>query len=671
MRRRFIFVFGMMLMLSGGSGTLMAQEDPIQENPNAVMDTVVVTASRQEEPTARVPAHVTVVKAEDIENSTAQNVAEVLSMIGGAHVMDTGGNRRNYWVDIRGFGESSPQNLLLLVDGRRVNLPDLSGPDWNLIPLERIERIEVVRGSRGTTLYGDNASQGVINIITKEGRRLEGNVSAKYGSYNTFKGNGSISGASERISYDLTVGYLESDGYRDNSDSQAKDIGTNVKIDPSDWVRLHFSAGYHYDDTRNPGSILESQFDAGADRTDTFSPDDFSEVDDYYFKAGLGFDILTGDAFNLEASFRNRDKKLYGSSAAYWFEADTETDIFSLSPQLVFREDFDGISNRVILGGDYIMAKQDYDNHSEYFGFPSEIVADLKKENTAFYVQDELGIGRQWSLSGGYRLDRVVFKYEPATPVDTRTFDEEGYNAGINYSFGSNSHIYANYSHSFRYPVLDEQFYYFNSTLDTTMEPQTSNEYELGVSIGFLEGLAVSVNLFRIETEDEIFFNFYSGYNENLDGDTTRQGVELGLTWQWKALTLNGTYTRMNIDIDSGQFDGKEFPFVPDQKATAKANLRLGYGLSVGLDAVYIGESVLVSDFRNEYDKVDGYTVVNAKLQYAWRQLTFFADLNNIFNEEYSAFSGLGYNSSYAVEPGYFPAPDFNFLVGVTGRFGS
>ena len=96
----------------------------------------------------------------------------------------------------------------------------------------------------------------------------------------------------------------------------------------------------------------------------------------------------------------------------------------------------------------------------------------------------------------------------------------------------------------------------------------------------------------------------------------------------------------------------------------------MGGGLTLGLDTQYVGESVLVGDLNNDYRKAEAYTVVNAKIRYDWRKLTFFADLNNIFSEEYSAFSGLGYNASWAVEPGYYPAPDFNVLVGVTARFG-
>ena len=84
------------------------------------------------------------------------------------------GNRRNYRVDLRGFGETAQSNTLVLVDGRRINQADLSGTDWALIPIDRVKRIEIIRGGRGSILYGDNAAGGVISARTKS------HVQAKY-----------------------------------------------------------------------------------------------------------------------------------------------------------------------------------------------------------------------------------------------------------------------------------------------------------------------------------------------------------------------------------------------------------------------------------------------------------------------------------------------------------
>jgi iron complex outermembrane receptor protein len=159
--------------------SLFAEEQTLEE--------IVVTATRYEEKTFSVPASVTVISEEDIRDSTAQTIPDLLRTAVGIHVNDITGNGRSFTVDLRGFGETASLNTLVLVDGRRVNEPDLSGVDWTVIPLERVERIEIIRGGSGSVLYGDNAAGGVINIITKEGDTLKGGGEIATGSYSTFK----------------------------------------------------------------------------------------------------------------------------------------------------------------------------------------------------------------------------------------------------------------------------------------------------------------------------------------------------------------------------------------------------------------------------------------------------------------------------------------------------
>ena len=668
MRRIGIISF-LMMMLAMLPAMVFAANQTGDTN-KVTMTEVVVTASRQDEAVAKVPADITVITAQQIEASTAQNVPEVLRSLAGVHISDISGNQRNYTVDLRGFGESSQQNILLLVDGRRVNLPDLSGPDWNLIPLDRIARIEVVRGSRGSVMYGDNATAGVINIITKEGRGLEGQASIKYGSYGTYKGGANLSGAHGRVGYDISANYADSDGYRDNSASQSQDLGANLRLDPNDKLRLQLSGGYHYDDTRNPGALFASDFAAGAKRTDTKYPDDFDKTNDYYAKAGLELDMLSNDMFKLETSYRNRDKSVFGSSVAGWFAADTQSEIYIASPQLIFREDFQGVSNQVILGLDYTQNAQDYDSQSVFYGSPSQIVGTLEKQNIAYFIHDELGIGKNWSLSGGYRMDRANFTYDFGAK-SKKTLDEEAFDVGINYALGPRSHLYGSFARGFRYPVLDEQFNYATSTVDMSLQAQHSKDVEIGATLEVVPGLLITMNLFRIKTKDEIFFNAMTYKNENMASDTIRQGGELSLAWKWRNLDMGTGYTYTDTQFDGGPFDGNEIPNVPRDKITANIGYQLSRGLRLGMEAIYVGERYLISDQANAFDKAKAYTVVNAKVRYDWHWLTMFVDLNNILNEEYSAYSGVAYNMSTGIsEPGYYPSPEFNVLAGITARFG-
>ena len=194
-----------------------AEEPKKNTKAEVLMEQVVVTATRYEETISTIPANVSVIEEREIANSTAKDIPNLLRMHGDLQVTDVTGNGRSYRVDMGGFGETAQSNTLVLVDGRRINQADLSGTDWTLIPLDRVKRIEIIRGARGSVLYGDNASGGVVNIITKEGKGFGAGVDAGWGSYDTYKGNAYLSGSHERFSYALSGGYHSSDGYRENS----------------------------------------------------------------------------------------------------------------------------------------------------------------------------------------------------------------------------------------------------------------------------------------------------------------------------------------------------------------------------------------------------------------------------------------------------------------------
>jgi iron complex outermembrane recepter protein len=652
----------------GGFFSGAAAQQAADSGRKATMGEVVVTAGREKEEVLRVPALVTVITTEDIAATTARNVPEVLAAAG-LHVSDIGGNQRTYTVDMRGFGEVAPMNLLVMVDGRRINQPDLSGTDWSLIPLERIERIEVVSGPRGSVLYGDNAAGGVINIITREGEALQARLSQTFGSYDTTRTSVGIGGSEGIVSYDISAGYLESDGYRDNSDIRARDFGGTVRIDPNNNISINFSGGYHKDDTRLPGSILQSEFDAGANRKQSFHPDDFADTDDYYFKSGMELFFLTQDTFRLDLSYRNRSVDQFATFADGWFGGDTQLETFSASPQFTFQEDFGAVSNRLVFGADFSRTTNEIQNTYDTSFGTSTNTYKLRRRTQGYFVQDDLGVTRNLTLSGGYRYDRARYAFQDGVP-DRASMDEEAANFGINYNFGR-AKVYASFGKTFRYPVLDELFSFFDNTVNSTLHPQTARNLETGTQFELLENLDFIFNLFSIKTYDEIYYNpfggpFNYGANENLDGDTLREGVEARVRYRSNGWSTGAGFTFPDARIEGGQYNGSHIPNVPKHRATAHLGYTFDVGLFAGLEGIYIGSRYLIGDFTNVAVKQDNYTLVNAKLRYDWRWLTVFANLNNIFDEKYASYGGL----NFLGQPGYYPSPRFNFLAGVTARFG-
>lgn len=186
-------------------------------------EVTVLEVTRTDASMADTTRSVSIINQEDIQNSTARYVPELLKSKAGIVVSHTSDNPKGINVDIRGFGEAGKQNVLVLVDGRRTNQVDLSGADWSAIPLSIVERVEVIRGP-STVIYGDNATGGVINIVTKKTQEgIYAKASSEIGA-NQFRRNGGMVSAENEwarglFSYENT----QDGGWRTNSDYWAND----------------------------------------------------------------------------------------------------------------------------------------------------------------------------------------------------------------------------------------------------------------------------------------------------------------------------------------------------------------------------------------------------------------------------------------------------------------
>ena len=145
----------------------LTQADVVVSAAGEMLNTEVSTVARQEVTIARTPAAVYVVTQDMIRRSGARNVMEVLRRVPGLHVARI--NANSWAISIRGFNGAYTDKLLVQIDGRAIYTPLFSGTFWEmqLVPLKDVERIEVVRGP-GSSVWGANAVNGVINIVTKD-----------------------------------------------------------------------------------------------------------------------------------------------------------------------------------------------------------------------------------------------------------------------------------------------------------------------------------------------------------------------------------------------------------------------------------------------------------------------------------------------------------------------
>lgn len=668
---RLVFI---MMIIIFSAAPLMANE------PETIkVDEVVVTATRYEEEKGSVPAHISVIDEIDISNSNAQNIPDLIRSEAGVYVSDTTGNKRSVIVDIHGFGETAALNTLVLVDGRRVNQADLSGTDWTQIPLDRVARIEIMRGGQGSVIYGDNASGGVINIITKKGKDMNAGASVAYGSYETLKGTFYLSGSKEKAAFSLNGSYLNSDGYRKNSETEAKDVGADLDIFVNDSINLNLSGGYHEDNTGLPGGLLKSALDGGISRDDTVEPDNYSDTKDYYIKATPEFYFMENGIAKVDLSYRNRQfLSFYAYSNIFGegdYTGDAEIDTITVSPQLILKGSTKGINNTLSLGFDYESVKENITNDSNNGGVPQTTQKfDLDKSGYGYYIHDEAEVTDKLSVSGGYRHDEAEFKYKSSKGVltpDNSKLKEDAYSAGANYVFNSNVSAYINLSKSFRYPVLDEFYNYFTNSIMTSLVPQESDDLEIGVRLKVNEGTSAQANLFRISTKDEIFYNPDTGTNANLDGTVSRNGIEIAMNSRLSEMLEVGVgYTYIDAEIKNGMFEGNAFPNVPKNKITGEVLVFPVKGLMLALNAVFTDSRPFISDFSNSFEGQEEFLVVNSKFQYQWKNIMAFLDLNNLLDEDYSEYGVLGFNlDTFEYERAYYPSPRRNFLAGVSVEF--
>jgi len=658
---------------------LYAEEVQKDSRTDGVMKEVVVTGTRFEERVERIPANVTVIDQEDIKNSSAKNVPDLLRSQEGIVVRDLLANGKSAQVDLRGFGEAAPYNNLVLVDGRRVNEIDLSGVDWTQIPLDQIERIEVLRGT-GTVLYGDNAVGGVINIITKTpSDRFTASAGAVAGSYSRNKEHVSVSGGQGPLAASFYGSYDATQGYRENNIYRARHGGGKIVYDVASYLSLNLSGSYHTDDYGLPGPLTKDQL--SVNRRASLDPLDKAETEDGYLK--LGSDLLLGTSGNLvtDLSYRNRDSKSDFPDPLFPYVIDSQIETYGFTPRYVHKSDVMGHKNTLITGVDLYWIDQDLKTYSGTFSSTTTPtgLANISRDSYGLYVNDQFSILDPLILTLGARHEKAEYDLHqrdlspfPLAPLDeTVEESENAYSAGLTWLYSGKSSLFGRYNRSFRFPLTDELVLFDYGVgkirVNPDLKPQTGDHYEVGARHFFTPNLQANLTLYRAEINDEIFFNKLSFTNENYD-QTLHQGIEIGCRADFfEKLTVYGNYVYEKATFRDGPFGGKDIPAVPRNK------FNLGFRLHdvipklvFSADYFYVGDSTLISDQANQFEKLESYYTINLRLSYAWRWFNVFAGVNNVTDQKYSEYGVIG---GFTPTPYYYPAPERNWIGGIEIRY--
>lgn len=299
----FIFVF---LIVPGGSG---------EELKSLTLEEVVVTATKTERALEDVPGSVTVITADEMKAKNIRTVDDALKNLSGLFVKRSKG-LMDSTTSVRMRGFNGDQYTLVLIDGQPLNDAYTGGVEWGALPVESIERIEVVRGP-ASALYGGNAMGGVINIITKTPRKLELEAGGGYGSHDAYRyrlsaGDRFWDRLSVRIGYekegtdgypttpvtrtitsgtgDLSGGYPMNDPYgnpkywvvgdKGDNGAERRSINGKLRLDYSETGKVTFTAAsgqykYDYGPPHTYMGTFEGSAIVGPNQCAKFQPNNF------------------------------------------------------------------------------------------------------------------------------------------------------------------------------------------------------------------------------------------------------------------------------------------------------------------------------------------------------------------------------------------------------------
>jgi iron complex outermembrane receptor protein len=676
------------VMLAVLSGSVHADAADASEN-------ILVTATRLDGDNSLALGHVTVISATDIENSTARTLPELLARESGILTRSLyGNNGAGATVDIRGFGAASTPNTLILLDGRRLNDIDLSAVDFGAIPLESIERVEIMRNG-GSVLYGDGASGGTINIITRQPATSGSSayIEGGGGTLDTRQLDARLSHNAGPVALSLGAHGFSSDGYRDNNSLDERNLQSDVRYTRDDGeAYLKF-----YWDDQNLGLPGARRVDPAAgvdqlreDRRGTSTPNDYADLRGY--NTTLGFTHLweNGAEAVIDAGYRRKDQKAffddYDFGGAFANYLDSELKTWSVTPRLVIPHGLLRVKAQTTAGIDYYDSQYDSDRslNPDTRSQPIHQIG-IEQKSAALYLDTTLSPATTLSVNLGGRVqwvrvdanDRVNTgapggTYASEAPAFNQSQRVEMLEAGVEKQLNPQTAIYIKATRSARVATVDELFQINPTTFlqeFSKLDPQTGNGVDIGTRYR-QDRLSWLANAYYMRLKNEIQYDPATFSNINLD-PTQRYGLELsGRLAVGEPLELQASYTWMRAEFRSGPYQGNTVPLVPRNTASATATWKWSPATRYTVSVSYVGDKYFDNDQANDFGKkIPSYTTVDVLASHRYRNYRFAARIGNLFAEK-----AYDYGVSSTMTPGAYnayPLPERTLLFTVSREFGT
>jgi len=673
-------------------GILVALSPAVFSTPDALAATereqelvgeeLVLTATRLADTIQelrRVPGQVYVVTAQDIQQQNARTVQEALRQVPSIVSYNSVGNTFQPTIDLRGFNAQPASGVSVFVDGVRINDPDSNAVNLDLVPIQDVERIEVLPGA--TAVFGANALGGVINIITKRGGQSpQTTLEAVWGSDNHYRLRGTTSGPIRDFDYYVSTTWDRESGYRDDSDGRVNSLTGKVGYRPLETTDLSLTYAYVNDRLEQAGTLGLADLDRS--RKANISPIDFSATE----QSGITFQgrqaLPAGFSVAGTGFYRQISRDLQTVGLTTTGRALTDTDTTGGIVQVSHDLRLSAVRNSFAFGGE-IRHSGIATGSTSTFG-PSQ--REIDEEAYGLFAQETLDILSNLTVTGAVRYDLTRYGFEDViTPANNggKRFSRVTPRAGITYTPWNLVTVYGNYGEGFRVPTTDELFAFAGLGSNPNLTPVKSRTYEVGARLRPLAWLEMTGAYFLTDVRDDILFlpdptGVTFGQNQNAP-ESRRQGVEIGLRLRPHErvdLQLNYSYTDARYRSETVLFGttihpGDRVALVPLHRAYGRLAYRPLDGLELSMDGQYVGKQVLLNNETNATSfRIQDSFVLNAQASYTWKNATLFVQGTNLTDANYETYGVYAFDSrTFSNNVFLMPAPGISVLVGLRLKF--
>ena len=597
------------------------------------LESLTVESTRLQNNELNAPEAVEIYTRKDIEKSHAQTLPEFLQKNTSVNIIPAYGNPFSPLLDMRGYGvEHGNANIVVRVNGRKINnidnVPQLLGS----ISTASIERIEITKGS-GIVQNGDGANAGVINIITKRNNHKE--VSLSIGSQNTSQTALYLGHTDEFVSASLVADLYKTEGTRkiDNNgktdEKRLSNVALNLALTPNDDLELRFGI-----QNNNVDAIYGSYLSRDEYKSDPSQPGSFNfgaSKQNYkttVFSTGLGYSI--NDNVDFQADYAHEKKNSENTYSSGFVDPSRYT-YENISAVLTYNE-----NHFKLLTG-----------FEAYLGNRDGYGGNIDKDTYAGYILAQYRQGKH-TLKTGYRFERAFYTQDSTIADNTKAYSLHGRELAYNYEINEENSAFVSYAHSYQSASIDQLLVYVFPTggvFKNFLEPMKADTYTLGYN-NIHTNNKFKASVFYAELKNE--FYYYTGpagtfdpasNNTNID-ESSKYGLELfdayNISRQWDITALYN-YTRAKIDkeIENGEdLGGNSLPGVPKHTAKATLDYYPNEYTTLALVQNYRSEAYALNDIRNNFSqKQEHCRTTDISLTYAKDNYEVFAKINNIFDQ--------------------------------------